>query len=165
MDEVSARWSLPLIVAGQAQKEMTHNEAVALIDLILQPAVEAVGLNNPPATPAIGACWVIGAAPTGAWEGQAHAVAGWTAGGWRFVAPRDGFCVWDAADNRPIRFHADAWSGEALAGESLRLGGQSILSSRAAAISAPRGGTQIDAEAREALSAILLVLQHHRLID
>jgi len=69
-DETSVRTGLPLLQPGQAQKEMVHNEALALIDLLLQPSVVTVGLNVPPATPAPGACWIVGAAPTGDWGGM-----------------------------------------------------------------------------------------------
>ncbi|MGL1728872.1 DUF2793 domain-containing protein, partial [Vibrio parahaemolyticus] len=43
------------------------------------------GLNTPPATPEDGQCWIVGTMPIGAWSQQANALAGWTAGGWRFV--------------------------------------------------------------------------------
>ena len=37
------RWSLPLLAAGQAQKEMTHNEALSLLDLVVHPCVRRWG--------------------------------------------------------------------------------------------------------------------------
>ena len=83
----SARLGLPLLAPGQAQKEMTHNEALAAIDLALAASVRAVGLDAPPLSPTPGESWIVGASPTGAWAGQAGALAGWTAGGWRFVRP------------------------------------------------------------------------------
>ncbi|MFX4817188.1 DUF2793 domain-containing protein, partial [Acinetobacter baumannii] len=60
MAETTSRLALPLLAAGQAQKEMFHNEALALIDLALAAAVESVGLNTPPATPEDGQCWIVG---------------------------------------------------------------------------------------------------------
>ncbi len=87
MSDATARFALPFIAAGQAQKEVFHNEALTRVDVLLQPVVEAVGLDAPPASPATGQCWVVGAAPTGAWAGQAQSIAAWTEGGWRFVAP------------------------------------------------------------------------------
>ena len=81
MVETSARLALPLLVPGQAQKEMFHNEALATIDLALQASVAAVGTEAPPAAPSPGQCWIVGPRPTGDWAGQAGALAGWTAGG------------------------------------------------------------------------------------
>jgi hypothetical protein len=164
MADVSARWNLPLIVPGQAQKEMTHNEALAVVDLLLQTTVVAAGIDVPPVEPAEGACWIVGDAPTGAWAGAERALAGWTKGGWRFVAPREGMCAWNAGAARTLRFRDGAWAEEVLSGESLRLGGETILAPRAAGIADPAGGAVIDEQARIALSAIIDVLQHHRLI-
>lgn len=94
MIETSARLALPLMAAGQAQKEIVHNEALLLADLLVAPVAENLGLNAPPTSPAAGACWIIGTAPTGDWAGHAGALAGWTAGGWRFAAPFEGLHVW-----------------------------------------------------------------------
>ena len=93
MVSVTPRLSLPLLHAGQAQKEIDHNEALALIDLALHASVEAVGVNEPPEEPTEGQCWIVGSAPIGAWEGYYNALAGWTAGGWRFLVPRFGMAV------------------------------------------------------------------------
>lgn len=42
MDD-TPRWTLPLLAAGQAQKEMTHNEALSLLDLIVHPVSRRSG--------------------------------------------------------------------------------------------------------------------------
>ena len=65
----TARFALPLLHAGQAQKELFHNEALVLADGLLQPCVEALGLDTPPPSPAPGQCWIVGDSPTGAWAG------------------------------------------------------------------------------------------------
>ena len=83
-DDTTARLALPLLVSGQAHKEETHNEALALIDLALCCAVEASGVDVPPEMPLPGQCWIVGSAPRGAWSGQAGALAGWTGAGWQF---------------------------------------------------------------------------------
>ena len=62
----SARLGLPFLAAGQAQKEVTHNEALALIDAGLSPAAETIGVTAPPSAPALGQCWIVGGAPSGA---------------------------------------------------------------------------------------------------
>lgn len=91
--ETTARLGLPLLATGQARKEETHNEALALVDLLLGGGVEAMGVDAPPADPTVGQAWIVGAAPTGAWAGRAGAVAGWTGGGWRFVPPFEGLSL------------------------------------------------------------------------
>ena len=70
-DTETPRLALPLLQPGQAQKEMGHNEALAALDLIVQPNVVAAGIDTPPTSPESGQCWIVGASPTGAWAGQA----------------------------------------------------------------------------------------------
>ena len=77
MDDHTARLALPLLSPGQAQKEMTHNEALALIDLAVQASVESVGATVPPADPAEGAAWILGERPgAGAGLGALRRAAG-----------------------------------------------------------------------------------------
>ena len=96
-EERSPRLALPLLQPGQAQKEQDHNEALARLDLAVQPAVQAVALDTPPATPGEGQCWIVGAAPSGDWSGRAGMLAGWSAGGWRYIAPVEGMVAWSLA--------------------------------------------------------------------
>ena len=145
MTERTERLALPIIAPGQAQKEMAHNEALALIDLAVQASVEAVGLEAPPPDPEPGRCWIVGNAPVGAWAGRAGAIAGWTAGGWRFVAPRPGLAAWSVADGVEVRCDGSGWR-------------------QGAAIAAPAGGGTMDTEARATLTAILAALRVHGLI-
>jgi hypothetical protein len=147
MSETTARHALPLLAAGQAQKEMTHNEALAVIDLAVAPSVVAAGLTTPPDDPALGACWIVGAGATGAWAGAADAIAGWTDGGWRFVRARVGMLVWVEQAGRYARYSDSGWNIGA------------PLGTPAAAIPAPVAGATIDVEARAAIAAILSALQ------
>lgn len=164
VDESSARLGLPLIQPGQAQKELDHNEALALLDAVVQPVVEAVGRNDPPATPAIGQCWLIGAAPTGGWQGRAKALAVWTSGGWRFIAAFEGMTVWSRADAQDARFTAGDWRLGDLRGASLNIGGVQVVGARQGAIATPAGGSAADAEARASIAQILDALRAHGLI-
>ena len=97
-DDRSARWALPLLQPGQAQKEMFHNEALAALDVLAQAAVLSAGEVSPPDDPGVGDCWLVGDSPDGAWSGHGGELAGWTTGGWRFVVPREGMLVWVVAD-------------------------------------------------------------------
>lgn len=164
MGEASARLGLPFLAVGQAQKEVTHNEALALLDLGLHPAVEAVGLDAPPTGPSEGHAWIVGAAPTGAWAGRAQALAGWTGGGWRFVAAVEGMTAWVRSDGAEARFAAGSWSVGDVAARRLVVDGQPVVGARRAAIASPAGGGTVDAEARAALAAVLAALRGHGLI-
>uniref|UniRef100_UPI0035CC549E DUF2793 domain-containing protein n=1 Tax=uncultured Sphingomonas sp. TaxID=158754 RepID=UPI0035CC549E len=158
------RRGLPLLQSGQAQKEVTHNEALSLLDLAVQAVVETVGDNAPPAAPTPGACWIVGAAPTGAWTGAAHALAGWSASGWRFVAPRAGMSAWSRGDDAMAHFDGAGWVVGTLSGTRLVLGGAVLLGPPQPGIAAPASGATVDAEARSAIGAILAALRAHGLV-
>ena len=165
MPEVTDRLSLPLLEAGQAQKEVTHNEALTLLDFLIHPAVVALAPTSVPGTPVIGQSWIVGASPSGAWSGKADHVAGWTSGGWRFVAPREGMVLWSIADALFVRRTSSAWVVGAETASTMSIGGQQVVGPRSAAIADPSGGTSIDAESRIAIGAILSALRTHGLIS
>lgn len=165
MSEQTARLALPLIAPGQAQKEMAHNEALALIDAAVQANVAGFAVATPPADPTPGACWIVGSSPTGAWSGKSDALAIWTSGGWRFVMPTPGFAVWVGDAGAEARFGDDGWELGTIAGDRLVLSGLEMLAAPADAIGDPGGGATIDAEARVAIAAILAALRLHNLIE
>ena len=70
MSDNSPRLDLPFILPSQAQKHVTHNEALRLLDALVQLAVEGFGAVTPPAQPAQGEVWAIGAGAGGAWGGK-----------------------------------------------------------------------------------------------
>ena len=104
MSENSPRLAMPFMQQGQAQKHVTHNEALEILDLLVQLTVAAFGAEDPPADPQDGQVWALGDAPTAAWEGQAGMLAAWANGGWLFLAPRPG---WRAALGDDVR----VWTG------------------------------------------------------
>jgi hypothetical protein len=161
----TARFALPLLHAGQAQKELFHNEALLLADALLQPCVEAVGVDTPPAEPVAGQCWIVGDVPAGAWAGSAGALALWSEGGWRFAAPREGMAVWVAGEELVARRVSGAWHLGRLAAAQLVIDGEQVVGPREPAIDEPDGGSVVDGEARAAIEAILQALRAHGLID
>ncbi|WP_431469431.1 DUF2793 domain-containing protein [Sphingosinithalassobacter sp. LHW66-3] len=162
--ESTPRLTLPLLAAGQAQKEMFHNEALARLDLLVQGSAEDMGAEIPPEDPEPGQAWVLGADPTGAWAGHAHALAGWTEGGWRFAAPREGTRVWVAQEGAFALFSGGSWTIGEVRGRVV-VEGHQVVGRRGAAIGDPAGGTTVDVEARIALSAVLAAMRAHGLID
>lgn len=164
-DDITARLALPLLQPGQAQKELWHNEALTLLDLLVQPVVLAVGLDTPPTAPGAGDAWIVGPAPSGAWSGLPGQLAAWSVAGWRFAAPIEGMAVWSVADGACARFAAGGWTVGMLHGTTLLLGGDAVVGPRRGAIADAAGGAVIDAEARSAISAILAALRGHGLIE
>lgn len=135
---LSPRFGLPLLYAGQAQKELHVNEAHALTDALLHGIVEGEA-STPPAEPAEGQAWLVGPAPGGDWTGQAGKLACRQGGQWLFVAPCDGMRLHSRALDREIRY-LSGW----------------IVPVRP---TEPSGGSTIDAEARTTIAAILNCLE------
>jgi hypothetical protein len=59
------RLKLPLLYSGQAQKEVTHNEALNLLDVLVNPVAQEININSPPTDLKIGKLYVIGLEPIG----------------------------------------------------------------------------------------------------
>lgn len=160
----SARLALPLIEAGQIDKSTTHNEALTLLDFGVAAAVEAVLVDNPPASPVVGSSFIVGTNPAGTWAGHAHALTGYTAGGWRFIAPTEGLTALIKPTGEVAVFREGAWELGHLRGAKLSVGGNQVVGARLAAVADPAGGPTVDAEARAAIASILARLRQHGLI-
>lgn len=165
MSETStARLALPMLFAGQAQKEMTHNEALTALDIAVQASVVEIHAEIPPVDPEPGQCWILGEAPEGAWTGHEFALAAWTDGGWRFVNAREGMRAFVTEVNEFAVFSSGSWAVGELHGR-LFVDGQQVVGSRAEAIEDPAGGVTIDVEARAAIVTILDSLRAHGLVN
>jgi hypothetical protein len=105
------RLNLPLLAAGQAQKHVTHNDALMDLDALVQLGVVARDALSPPSSPAEGEIWLLGAAPLDEWTGRAGELAERRDGGWIFHAPRAGWIVW-IEDEQALLVHDGAgWRG------------------------------------------------------
>ena len=110
MPDISPLLSLPLILPAQAQKHVTHNEALALLDVLVQLVVEDFDATTPPVAPAEGAVWTLGAAPLAAWAGHPQKLASWRAGAWQFVTPAPGWRAWGKAGGGFRVFDGGVWT-------------------------------------------------------
>ncbi len=119
----------------------------------------------PPATPAIGTCYIVAASPTGAWAGKSLNLAAYTAGGWRFVAPVDGVTAFVRSLSVWATFRGGAWELGILRGSNVTIAGQRVVGDRTAAILGPSGGSVVDVEARITVGQILTALRVHGLIE
>lgn len=162
--EETARFSLPQLAPGQAQKEWWHNEALQLVDLLLCPVVEGAALAVPPTSPAIGACYLVASGATGAWAAKDGMLAGYTEGGWRFIAPIEGARVLDRASGQTILRRDGTWETGIVRAQEYRVAGVTVVRQQQAAIADPTGGSVIDAQCRTAIAAILSTLRTHGLI-
>lgn len=101
--------ALPLIAAAQAQKHVTHNEALALLDALTQLSVLDRDRTAPPTAPAEGARHLVAAGATGAFAGQEGRIALFDAGAWRFLVPKAGWHAHVLAEQVLLVFDGTAW--------------------------------------------------------
>ncbi|MFT3731456.1 MAG: DUF2793 domain-containing protein [Hyphomicrobium sp.] len=102
--------ALPFILAAQAQKHVTHNEAIRALDCLVQLAVESSTLAAPPLTPADGARYIVAAAAIGDWAGQSDKIAAFQDGAWAFYEPNEGWIAWVADSHELQVYSAGAWA-------------------------------------------------------
>lgn len=161
----TGRLGIPLLSAGQAQKELVHNEALQTLEILVATAVEEPPLTEPPASPSVGDTYVVSASPTGDWVGHAHHLACFTVGGWRFVSPLEGMSAFVRSSSTWAVFKGGHWELGLVRGSSLVLEGQQVVGTRLPPIATPSGGATTDVEARAVIAQILAALRQHGLID
>lgn len=137
-ENATPRFALPYLYAGQAQKEVFVNEALALADALLHSSV-AGEAAAPPAQPAEGENWLVAAGATGDWAGHDHSLASRRGGSWLFVAPRDGMRIFDLSLGQERLFFG-SWR-------------------KASVLSEPLGGSIVDGEARAAITQLISSLK------
>ncbi len=126
-------FGLPLIDGQQASPEVTHNEALLLVQALLSGAIDQV--NAPPVADE-GDVYVIGAAPSGAFLGSANAIAIYFGGEWRIVpgfttlgapiamgADHAGMRIWRRDLNCSTVWTGSAWISEGGAMEESTVAG------------------------------------------
>jgi hypothetical protein len=101
--------ALPLLAAAQAQKHVTHNEALALLDALAQLAVSSRLAAAPPASPVEGARYLVPAGATGAFAGKAGQIALFDGGLWRFLPPKAGWLAYVADEGAALVHNGAAW--------------------------------------------------------
>ena len=131
------RYGLPLLFAGQSQKEFYVNEAHALTDALLHPACEGEA-SDPPSTPVEGEMWLVATGATGDWAGADGKIASRQSGNWLFTSPADGMRLLDRSTGQMLLYRG-GWQ-------------------HPSAPAAPTGGTTVDAEARVALADLIAAL-------
>ncbi len=106
----SPNLGLPYLEAAQAQKHVTHNEAMRRLDALAQAVVLERTLTSPPGSSADGDSYIPASGATGAWSGHANEIASWQDGAWMFYPPSEGWRVWSAAEDALIAWNGTAWT-------------------------------------------------------
>lgn len=104
--------AIPEMAQNTFQPSVTFNQAMQIIDALLGLAPVDKDLSAPPTTSAInvGNTWIVGASPTGAWNGQAKSIALCTAANqWVFLPPKIGLVAFVQDETKFYVYNGTAW--------------------------------------------------------
>ncbi|MPZ55017.1 MAG: DUF2793 domain-containing protein [Rhizobiales bacterium] len=118
----TANLGLPSIAAAQAQKHVTHNEALKVLDaLVMLSALDRTG--TPPGAPDEGDRYLVTATATGAWAGWEDSIAAYQDGAWVRYQPGNGWRVLVLEDLTLYLFDSGAWAAKLDFNHAISLGG------------------------------------------
>jgi hypothetical protein len=105
---------------SQAQANVTHNEALMVLDCVAQLAVIDRFVADTPGSASEGDRYIVPAGATGAWASKENQIALMRDGDWLLVQPRAGWRCWVEADQAELVFDGSAWIDAATASLSLQ---------------------------------------------
>lgn len=108
--EATPNLSFPYIMPSQAQKHVTHNEALRLLDAVVQLSVLDRDLVVPPSSPAEGDRYIVPSGATDAWEVAAGRIAVWQDGEWVLLAPKPGWTAWVLDEQATVYWDGSLWT-------------------------------------------------------
>jgi hypothetical protein len=111
MSDATTNLALPYILAAQAQKHVTHNEALRLLDGLVQLSVLDRDLTAPPGSPEDGDRYIVASGATGDWAGWDLNVAVFTDGAWLRLPPRVGWRTWIEDEGLLLVYNGSEWVG------------------------------------------------------
>lgn len=109
MADRSTNLSLPFILPNQAQKHVTHNEALIDLDVLAQIVLQGLNQQTPPDSPEEGHIYALGDTPEGDWENRSGHLAAYQSGIWRYHQPKEGWQAWDAENQRGVVYKDSQW--------------------------------------------------------
>ena len=108
MTDTTDRLALPLLAAAQAQKHITHNEALLLLDRLVH--LTALDRRDaPPGAPSVGDVHLVEAGATGAFSGHDGEIARFGDDAWQFDSPAAGWLLWLSGEDAALVFDGSHW--------------------------------------------------------
>lgn len=102
--------ALPYIMPAQAQKHVTHNEALRRLDALVQIGVVSRTVTAPPEAPASGTRYIVPVSGEGDWDGEPGDLAAWQDGAWQFFVPQAGWLAWVADEAAAFIHDGSTWT-------------------------------------------------------
>ena len=131
-------FALPLLFAGQAQKEFFINQSSSMIDSLMMKCIDN-SIASPPNEPVEGATYRIATSAQGDWSDHEDEVAIFVGGAWVYVPPFDGMTLFDRTLGAFLHYQ----SGWQAAEEPIEA----------------TGGSTVDVEARQMINELVEALR------
>lgn len=111
----TSQFELPLLAGGQAQKNVTVNEALSILDAVAQLRIVSANQFTPPPSVADGEAYAVPANAVGDWADQGGSIAVSCNGGWRFLTPKAGWRAYNVETGTNQLFDGTGWLDSTLA--------------------------------------------------
>lgn len=138
LSDSTPNYGMPMLFAGQAQKEFMINKSLSILDAIM-PSSIIESLSAPPNTWTDGSAYRVTATATEGWATKEDMIAIAVAGSWHFLPPYPGMRVFDQAADCMLLYRS-AWQF-------------------AVEPTAPSSGAVVDDQARAAILQIVAALR------
>lgn len=109
MSETTTHLALPYIMAAQAQKHVTHNESLTVLDTLVQLGVTSRSLTAPPVDPGEGDRFIVATGASGDWAEQDGNLVVYQDEVWVFYVPQTGWNAWVEDEKLSIIFDGSSW--------------------------------------------------------
>jgi hypothetical protein len=104
----TGRLKLPYILQAQAQKEVTHNQALNILDALVNTVAQSI-TDTPPGNSTEGDIYIIGDNPQGIFDGNANNLAVVSEGSWTFYKPLNYMEVMVIDESQKFTFADNEW--------------------------------------------------------
>ncbi|WP_273725582.1 DUF2793 domain-containing protein [Brucella gallinifaecis] len=112
---------LPYIMPSQAQKHVTHNEALRFLDAVGHLSVKSRTQTGAPETPVAGDRYIVAEPATGQWAGKEGMIAFFIDGGWSFATIAKGWLAYVEDEAKLFVFNGVEWQMTGSVPDSLSL--------------------------------------------
>lgn len=109
MSTTTPRMYFPEIAASQAQKEVTHNESLQMLDCFTFCAVQDKDQVNPPTT-SNGVSYIVAVGGASTWSGHDNSIAQYYNSAWNYYTPGEGWRAWIKDEDLMYVYTGSIWT-------------------------------------------------------
>lgn len=108
--DTTSKLSLPYIMASQAQKHVTHNEALRILDALVHLSIKTRSSSDLPASASDGDRFIVSPEASGQFTGHEGEIAAFQDGAVAFLAPQAGWTAWIEDESVFIVWDGTIWA-------------------------------------------------------